>query len=114
MLEAVQTLPELEALISDATDAWGAYDPDDPFPLFDALREQGAVHAVTLADGHHAWVVVRYAEARAALNDPRLSKDMQAALADDPAVVAEGLPARPSRGTCSTSIRRTTRGCAGS
>jgi cytochrome P450 len=72
--------------------AWGAYNRDDPFPLFAAVRELGAVHAVTLADGHEAWLVVRYDAARAALNDPRLSKDMHAALASSPEVVAEGLP----------------------
>src|SRR5439155_25729672 len=72
--------------------AWGAYDRDDPFPLFADVRSRGAVHAVTLADGHAAWLIVRYEEARAALSDPRLSKDMQAALAMSPDVVAEGLP----------------------
>src|SRR5262245_54491015 len=72
--------------------SWGEHDRDNPFPLFAELRERGAVHPVTLADGHAAWLVVRYDEARAALNDPRLSKDMQAALAMSPDVVAEGLP----------------------
>jgi cytochrome P450 len=72
--------------------AWGDYDRDNPFPLFEQVRELGAVHAVTLADGHDAWLIVRHAEARAALNDPRLSKDMQAALALGGGVVAEGLP----------------------
>jgi cytochrome P450 len=72
--------------------AWGAYDRDDPFPVFDAVRELGAVHRVTLADGHDAWLVVRYEEALAALNDARLSKDMHAALATGSDVVAEGLP----------------------
>jgi cytochrome P450 len=47
---------------------------------------------VTLADGHDAWLVVGYEEARSALNDPRLSKDMHAALATGAGVVAEGLP----------------------
>ncbi len=75
-----------------AFEAWGAYDRDDPFPLFAEVRELGAVHQVTLADGHEAWLVVRHDEARAALNDPRLSKDMQAAMAASPEVVAEGLP----------------------
>jgi len=75
-----------------ALGAWGAYDRDDPFPLFAAVRAQVAVHAVTLVDGHDAWVVARYDEAKAALNDPRFSKDMQAALALSPDVVAEGLP----------------------
>jgi len=75
-----------------ALDAWGGYDRDNPFPLFARVRAAGPVHEVTLPDGQRAWLVVRYAEARAALNDPRLSKDMHAALARDGAVVAEGLP----------------------
>jgi cytochrome P450 len=75
-----------------ALEAWGAYDLDNPFPLFATVRERGGVHPVTLADGHQAWLVVRYEEARAILNDPRLSKDMQAALATGGGVVAEGLP----------------------
>ena len=75
-----------------ALDAWGDYDRDNPFPLFAQVRADGPVHEVTLPDGQRAWLVVRHAEARAALNDPRLSKDMHAALARDGAVVAEGLP----------------------
>ncbi|MDQ1534390.1 MAG: hypothetical protein QOF28_2151 [Actinomycetota bacterium] len=78
--------------LEEALSAWGAYDRDDPFPLFAEVRDLGAVHEVTLADGHDAWLVVRYAECRAALNDPRLSKDLHAALASDGEVVAEGLP----------------------
>jgi cytochrome P450 len=78
--------------IEEAFSAWGDYDRDNPFPLFAQVRDLGAVHEVTLADGHAAWLIVRHAEARAALNDPRLSKDMQAALASSSDVVAEGLP----------------------
>jgi cytochrome P450 len=77
---------------NDDLGAWGSYDRDDPFPVFAAVREQGAVHPVTLADGHDAWLVVGYEEARIALNDARLSKDMHAALATGGGVVAEGLP----------------------
>ena len=77
---------------TEALAAWGTYDRDNPFPLFAAVRQLGAVHAVTLADGHDAWLVVGYEEARFALNDPRLSKDMHAALATGGGVVAEGLP----------------------
>jgi cytochrome P450 len=76
----------------EALGSWGSFDLDDPFPLFAQVRERGAVHPVTLADGHAAWLVVRYEEAMAALNDPRLSKDMHAALATGSGVVAEGLP----------------------
>jgi cytochrome P450 len=78
--------------IADALAAWGSYDLDDPFPVFAGVRTLGPVHAVTLADGHRAWLVVSYEEARAALNEPRLSKDMHAALATNSGVVAEGLP----------------------
>ena len=77
---------------SEALQAWGAYDRDDPFPVFAQVRDLGAVHPVTLADGHHAYLVVGFDEARRALNDPRLSKDMHAALASGDGVVAEGLP----------------------
>ncbi len=76
----------------EAFASWGSFDLDDPFPLFAEARRLGAVHPVTLADGHDAWLVVRYEEAMAALNDPRLSKDMDAALAKSSEVVAEGLP----------------------
>ncbi len=78
--------------IETALAAWGRHDRDAPFSLYAALREAGPVHRVTLADGHAAWLIVSYDEARAALNDPRLSKDMQAALASSDEVVAEGLP----------------------
>jgi cytochrome P450 len=78
--------------IAEALSAWGDYDRDNPFALFAELCELGAVHHVTLADGHDAWLVVRHDEARAALGDARLSKNMQAALATGDDVVAEGLP----------------------
>jgi cytochrome P450 len=78
--------------ITEVLTAWGGYDLDDPFPAFAQVRELGPVHPVTLVDGHGAWLVVRYEEARAALNEPRLSKDMHAALATGSGVVAEGLP----------------------
>jgi cytochrome P450 len=81
-----------EALRHPALGSWGDFDRDDPFPLFAAVRSAAPVHEVTLADGHPAWLVVGHEEARAALNDPRLSKDMHAALAHSGEVVAEGLP----------------------
>ncbi len=81
-----------EAAVDEALAAWGAHDRDDPFPLYAALRSRGPVHAATLADGHPAWLIVGFDEARAALNENRLSKDMHAALATSDEVVAEGLP----------------------
>ena len=58
---------------TEALSAWGAYDRDNPFPVFAAVRELGPVHAVTLADGHDAYLVVGYEESRIALNESRLS-----------------------------------------
>ncbi len=75
-----------------ALDSWGDHDRDNPFPLFAEVRSAAPVHEVRLADGHPAWLVVGHDEAKAALNDPRLSKDMHAALAHSGEVVAEGLP----------------------
>ncbi|MGW7408449.1 cytochrome P450 family protein [Streptomyces sp. NPDC054833] len=50
----------------------------DPHPVYARLRERGPVHRVRLPapDQHQeTWLVVGYEEARAALADPRLSKD---------------------------------------
>ncbi|PPK67564.1 cytochrome P450 [Actinokineospora auranticolor] len=46
-----------------------------PYEVFAELREDGPVRRVVLPQGVRAWLVTRYAEARAALADPRLSKD---------------------------------------
>ncbi len=78
--------------VTAALNAWGAHHRDDPFPVFADVRGLGAVHQVTLVDGHEAWLVVHHEQARAALNDPRLSKDMHAALLANAATVSEGLP----------------------
>ncbi|UUU29748.1 cytochrome P450 [Streptomyces sp. CA-210063] len=59
----------------------GEYGPrftEDPHPVYAELRALGPVHRVRLPklDAHHeVWLVVGYEEARAALADPRLSKD---------------------------------------
>jgi cytochrome P450 len=72
--------------------AWGDFDRDNPFPVFAEARALGPVHSITLADGHAAWLVVGYEEAKLLLNDTRLSKDMQAAFSSGEGVLAEGLP----------------------
>jgi cytochrome P450 len=46
----------------------------DPYPAYARLRDRGAVHRVSTPFGGDAYLITRYAEARAALNDPRLSK----------------------------------------
>ena len=46
----------------------------DPYPAYTELREAGPVHRIDDA-GNEVWVLSRYADVRAALADPRLSKD---------------------------------------
>jgi cytochrome P450 len=76
----------------DALAIWKTKDRDDPNPAFAALRALGPAHRVELDDGVEAFCIVRYDEAKAALGDPRLSKDMHAALESSGQVVSEGLP----------------------
>jgi cytochrome P450 len=76
----------------EALAIWKAKDRDNPVPAFAALRALGAVHRVALDDGVEAWCIVRHDEAKAALGDARLSKDMHAALSSSGKVVSEGLP----------------------
>lgn len=47
----------------------------DPYATYELLREDGPARKVVLPSGWGVWVVTRYAEARAALTDPRLRKD---------------------------------------
>lgn len=51
----------------------------DPYPLFRQLREADPVHWSPSLRG---WVLTRYADVRAALNDPRLSADRITPFAD--------------------------------
>ncbi|HEY2304412.1 MAG TPA: cytochrome P450 [Streptosporangiaceae bacterium] len=81
--------------MTDTLTTWGGWPPairDDPFGHFAEARARCPVQRVRLADGHPAWVVLGYDIARQTLNDPRISKDMLAALEDNGDVVAEGLP----------------------
>ena len=84
--------PDATPDVDRAFGAWGAFHRDDPFPLLEEVHQRGTVHPITLADGHAAWLVTGAAEARTALNDVRLSKNMHAAFASGDDVVAEGLP----------------------
>jgi cytochrome P450 len=47
----------------------------NPYAVYQRLRAEGPVSRVMMPGGHAVWVVTRYAEARAALADPRLIKD---------------------------------------
>ena len=81
--------------MTDTLATWGGWEPtvrDDPFDHFAEARARCPVQKMRLADGHPAWVVLGYDAARYALHDPRISKDMLAALQGNGDVVAEGLP----------------------
>lgn len=47
----------------------------DPYPAYAWLREHRPVHRTSLPSGVEAWLVTRYADARQALADARLSKN---------------------------------------
>nr|BFD80900.1 cytochrome P450 [Streptomyces sp. Xyl84] len=48
----------------------------DPYPVYARLRAQGPVHRIRMPEGGaEAWLVVGYEAGRAALADPRLTKD---------------------------------------
>jgi cytochrome P450 len=79
----------------DLLAAWGDFDQslrNDPYPLYAEVRNNAPVCRVRLADGHTAWLISRYDDARPALSDPRLSKDMLRAMQIDASVVSPGLP----------------------
>ncbi|MEU1310638.1 cytochrome P450 [Streptomyces cinnamoneus] len=48
----------------------------NPYPVLEHVRSEGPVRELSLPDGSRAWVVTRYDEAKAALADPRLSRDI--------------------------------------
>ncbi|GAA3676148.1 hypothetical protein GCM10022267_73760 [Lentzea roselyniae] len=50
----------------------------NPHEVHDMLRAEGPVQEVHLPRGLKVWLVTRYEEAKVALTDPRISKDMQA------------------------------------
>jgi cytochrome P450 len=81
----------------EPTDTWGGWDmsiQNDPYAYFESMRKRCPVRQVRLADGHEAWLVLGHEPAVTALMEGSLSKDMVAALADNPDVVDEGLPGR--------------------
>jgi cytochrome P450 len=47
----------------------------NPYAVYQRLRAEGPVSRVLMPGGHPVWVITRYADARAALADPRLIKD---------------------------------------
>ncbi|MYX74529.1 cytochrome P450 [Streptomyces sp. SID3915] len=51
----------------------------NPYPFYAKMRAEGPVHAIRTDDIEHAWLIVGYEEARAALADQRFSKDWRTA-----------------------------------
>jgi cytochrome P450 len=47
----------------------------DPYPRYAALRDKGPIHPIEFPDGVPAFLVVDHESGRAALSDPRLSKN---------------------------------------
>ena len=71
------------------------FDPQyvaDPHSYFARLRETTPVHRAALPDGQTVWLLTRYADVEAALDDPRLVKDPRNARS--PEELAR-MPARP-------------------
>ncbi|MCX6466808.1 MAG: cytochrome P450 [Pseudonocardiales bacterium] len=64
---------------------------NDPYPAYDALRADEPVRLVDSPDGR-VWMLFRHADVRAALADPRLSKDWRYTL---PPEQRAGQPAFP-------------------
>jgi cytochrome P450 len=59
-----------------AVEELGAEYFQDPYSVHARLRAQRPVSAIIMPGGPPAWLVTGYAEARAALSDPRLGKNM--------------------------------------
>jgi cytochrome P450 len=63
----------------------------DPYPAYAALRADEPVRRVQRPDGT-VWMLTRYADVRAALTDPRLSKDWRHTLPPEQRAGAPGAP----------------------
>jgi cytochrome P450 len=48
----------------------------NPYPVLEYVRREQPVRELSFPDGGRAWVVTRYEDAKAALADPRLSRDI--------------------------------------
>ena len=63
----------------------------DPYPAYAELRADAPVRRVERADGV-VWLLSRYADVRAALADPRLSKDWRYTLPPEQRAGQPGTP----------------------
>ncbi|MFJ9890466.1 hypothetical protein ACIQRW_32065 [Streptomyces sp. NPDC091287] len=67
-MSGTQTLSKYWMLTNEFT--------QNPYPVLEHVRREGPVRELSFPDGGRAWVVTRYEEAKAALADPRLSRDV--------------------------------------
>lgn len=70
---AAATAPPASAPTAPELFTWGF--ATDPYPAYAWLREHAPVHRTRLPSGVEAWLVTRYADAKAVLADQRLSKN---------------------------------------
>ncbi|WTW18060.1 cytochrome P450 [Streptomyces sp. NBC_00019] len=68
----------------------------DPYPAYAWLREHSPVHWTKLPSGVEAWLVTRYADARQALADQRLSKNPDHHAGDAQGKSRTGIPGERS------------------
>ncbi|MFD3558515.1 cytochrome P450 [Streptomyces sp. NPDC058686] len=68
----------------------------DPYPAYAWLREHAPVHRTELPSGVEAWLVTRYADARQALADSRLSKNPEHHAEDAQGKSKTGIPGERS------------------
>jgi cytochrome P450 len=83
-----------EVIADDVLTHWAEFDQDiadDPYPLYARVRDRAPVRRVLLGDGRPAWLICGYEEARRALTDPRLSKDLRRVEAVQGGIVPPGL-----------------------
>ncbi len=83
----------LEPVADITLSGWAEFDRatgDDPYALYAEVRTGAPVRRVPFA-GRHAWLISGYDEARQALTDPRLAKDLHRAEAAKPGSVLPGL-----------------------
>ncbi|OKK04813.1 cytochrome [Streptomyces sp. CB03234] len=68
MTGSTRTLSKYWMLTNDFT--------QNPYPVLEYVRRESPVRELSMPGGGRAWVVTRYEDAKAALADPRLSRDI--------------------------------------
>lgn len=67
--------PAVPAATTPAPELFSWEFATNPYPAYAWLREHAPVHRTRLPSGVEAWLVTRYADAKQALADQRLSKN---------------------------------------